>query len=123
MKSKWIKYAYLLIGVGIIGLWIMLLVTNQIPEIETALAEIIMHIIIEVSMGILCIITAVAMIKKYKYSDTLSLLSNGMLIYSVVNSSGYYIQSGNYIMVVMFGVILVFALYSSLKIKNIKSIV
>ena len=120
MKNKLLGYIYIIIGIGIIGLWIMLLSTDQVPEIETALAEIIMHIIIEVMMGIMAIISGIFLIKGLKYYKELCLLTNGLLIYSVVNSSGYYLQSSNFAMVVMFVVILAFSIYTTilLSLKN-----
>lgn len=121
MKNKWIQYVYILIGIGIIGLWIMLLMTDQVPEIETALAEIIMHILIEISLGIMCIISGVMLLKKFKNAHYFCLLTNGLLIYSVVNSSGYYIQSGDFIMVMIFALLLLLALYFSIKIIHHKN--
>jgi peptidoglycan/LPS O-acetylase OafA/YrhL len=113
MKSKIFGYIYIFIGVGIIGLWVMLLSTNQVPELETALAEIVMHIIIEVLMGIMAIISGVKLIKQCNLYREVCLITNGLLIYSVVNSSGYYIQRSNFPMIVMFGLILIFSLVST----------
>ncbi len=121
MKKKILGYIYIVIGVGIIGLWIMLLATDQVPEIETALAEIIMHIIIEATMGIMAIISGFFLLKGFKHYKEICFLTNGLLIYSVVNSSGYYIQSSNFAMVIMFGIIFAFTMYSTIMLLTNKS--
>ena len=113
MKYKFIGYLYIIIGIGIIGLWIMLLITKQVPEIETAFFEILLHIIIETIMGFLCIASGYFYFKQRRYFKELCLITNGFLIYSVINSSGYYIQSGDFFLVIMFYIILAFALYST----------
>ncbi len=104
---------YIIIGAGIIGLWMMLLGTDQVPELETAKAEIIMHIIIEITMGLMALLTSFLMLKKSKLFKEVCLLTNGLLIYSVVNSSGYYMRSGDDVFVLMFAMILIFCIYST----------
>ena len=111
--KKVISIIYIVIGVGIIGLWIMLLSTNQVPELETELASIVFHIVIELTMAMMCIITGLSLIRKYSWSTGVLLVTNGMLIYSVINSSGYYVELQNYGMVGMFFVIFIFVFFTS----------
>lgn len=110
--KKVISIIYIIIGIGILGLWMMLLLTNQVPELETEPAAIILHIIIEVIMGVACIITGIVQLKKWQYRKETLLLTTGMVLYSVVNSSGYYINLNSYGMVVFFAFILLFSVYS-----------
>jgi len=106
-KNKIISIFYFIVGIGIIGLWIMLFATNQIPELETEPVSIAFHIVIEVSMGIMSILTGYFILKNHKFSQVFLLFTAGMLSYSVINSSGYYGDLGNFAMIVMFGVILI----------------
>lgn len=112
-KDVLISIIYTIIGIGIIGLWIMLLGTNQVPELETEPIAIVFHIVIECIMGILSILSSIWLFRRRKYYKQLILFTNGLLAYSVVNSSGYYGDRGEVGMIVMFGFILGFILYSS----------
>jgi len=46
------------------------------------------------------------------WAPTVFYLSVGMLIYTVINSPGYFVQQGQWSMVVMFSIILVLAMIS-----------
>jgi hypothetical protein len=112
---------YIIIGIGIIGLWTMLLLTDQVPELETEPWSIAFHIVIETTMALCAIWTGVAMIKTYTYWRYLTLFTNGLLVYSVVNSSGYYGDLGQFPMMIMFAIILGFTLVVSYLIVTQKS--
>jgi len=98
------------VGVSMLGMWLMLLTTGQVPELETIPKEIIMHIIIESITAILMIISGIGLLKKTNWSSNIYLFTSGMLTYTVVNSAGYYLQTNDYIFIAMFGTILVFQL-------------
>lgn len=100
-----------LIGISIIGLWVMLYVTGSIPELETEPISIYFHLVAEVLMGLLMVISGIALIIKKRWGKPLYLLANGLVIYSVINSSGYYANMGNWSMVVMFGIIFILSSY------------
>ncbi len=112
-NDKMISIIYIVIGIGIILLWSMLIGTSQVPEFETEPVAIVFHIVIESTMGIFAILSGIWVLKKYKYSQHLVLFTNGMLMYSVVNSSGYYGDLKQYGMIAMFAFILGFIIYSS----------
>ncbi len=90
------------IGAGILGLWGMLLITGNVPELVSAPISITFHLIAELSMGILMLISGIALLKASKWSSWLFVLSSGLVIYAVINSAGYYGQFGNWPMVMMF---------------------
>lgn len=96
----------ILIGVSVLALWVFLLSTNQVPEIISEPASIYAHIAAEAVMALLLVISGFSLIRNWKWSRQIYYISSGLLIYSTINSSGYYIQSGNLSMVVVFGLIL-----------------
>lgn len=104
---------YLIIGIGIIGLWTMLLLTGQVPELETTPIAIRFHIVIEVLMALMSIFTAGLMYKQSVLYKQVMLLTNGMVFYSVVNSSGYYAENLNIPILVMFFVIVLYVIWTS----------
>ena len=97
----------LIIGIGIIGLWMMLVISKQVPEIKTEPIAIGFHIIIENIMGILSLISGVILFIDLACGSLLFILSSGLVIYAVINSAGYYGQKKQWPFVGMFGVILI----------------
>ena len=79
----------LIIGVGIIGLWLMLIFTRQIPEIKTEPIAIGFHIVVESIMGILSVLSGIILLLDLTWGALLFILASGLVIYAVINSSGY----------------------------------
>ena len=115
LETRVLPLAYGAIGLGILGLWAMLLGTDQVPELRTARVEISFHVAIESAMGLCALLTAAALARGWAHRRALALFTNGMLAYSVVNSAGYYAQAGDLGMVGMFALLLAFALSSSVR--------
>jgi len=88
----------LIVGVGIVGLWIMLLVTHQVPEIETGDRAIRFHITAEFLLGITLIISGLLLLLggEGHPARILAAAALGGMIYSTVNSSGYYATKANW---------------------------
>ena len=101
------------IGILVIGFWIMSLSTGNVPELETEPIEIYFHLSSEFLMAILAIISGIGLLKKQKWADLLFVLSSGMVIYSVINSSGYFGNDNEWAMVIMFMVLLVLSALTS----------
>lgn len=97
----------LIIGFSIIALWTVLLMSGQVPELVTEPLSIYFHIAAEILMAGLLIICGIGFMNKKKWSLKLFQVSSGLVIYSVINSAGYYAQSGNLLMVAMFMVLLI----------------
>lgn len=119
--NKGYGITYVVIGVGIIGLWIMLLLTNQVPELETEPWSITTHLIIEIVMALFALWTGISIIKQLSYWNRLILFTNGLLTYSVVNSSGYYGDLGQFSMMIMFAIILGFVSWTSILVVTQKN--
>ncbi len=106
MKTAIGIYA-LVVGLGVLGLWTMLLLGGQVPELETEPASIATHMTAEGLMAVLLIASGIGLFLKRRFAPHLMLLSSGMVIYSVINSSGYYLEQNNIGMVGMFAVLAV----------------
>lgn len=100
----------LVIGFSIIILWSILLLSDQVPELTTEPASIYMHMAAELIMAIMMIVSGILLVKDQKNAIRSFTLSSGLLTYSVINSSGYYIENNNISMVIVFAVILIFTL-------------
>ena len=97
----------IIIGIGIIGLWIMLYRTKQIPELKTEPIAIKFHLTAEMTMGLLCLTSGIFLLLGVSWSPYLYITAMGLVIYAVINSAGYYGQNKQWLFVVMFIVILI----------------
>jgi len=96
----------ILVGLSMIGMWAYLLLTDQVPASEKPWA-ITFHLIAEFSTAVLLIVSGAGLWLNSEWAKRLSLISLGMLLYSVVASPGYYAQKNNLPMVVMFVVFII----------------
>ena len=100
----------IIVGLGMIGWWSFAITTDQIPELATAPFEVYLHLTAEFSTALLLVIGGVAALRKCDWAGTVHTFSLGMVLYAVIQASGYYIQRSQWGFVIMFGLIAVFAL-------------
>jgi len=94
--------------------WGFFIVTGNVPEFETTPISIGFHISIEIITAIL-LIYASLICKKRVTRETLLLYGQGMLGYTVINSAGYFAQSGQWIFLAMFAVLLAISIYNAVQ--------
>ena len=104
MSRKLIGAYFIVVGLGMIALWSMLLLTHQAPEIVTAPWSIAMHLATEFLTGAMLVVSGVGLLARWRLARTFALIAGGMLIYTVIQSPGYYLNLGQAPMVAMFGV-------------------
>jgi len=104
--KKIIAIYQIIIGLGMIGIWILLFLSNQIPEIQTELIRITMHILAEITTGVLLISSGVYILTKKKFSSLFD-ISSGSLIYTLIVSPGYYAQKGEWAVFAIFSAMLI----------------
>jgi hypothetical protein len=109
----------IVIGISIIGLWTMLYLTNQIPELKTERVAIGFHITAEITMGVLSLLSGFFLLIGLSWAPSFFMLAMGLIVYAVINSAGYYVQKKQWAFVIMFGIILIISV--SLVILNIIS--
>jgi len=101
-------------SIGIIGMWIVFYAAGNIPELVTEPVRISMHILAEV-ITIMLIIGGIFILTGIKWGKEIYFLSMGMLIYTLIQSPGYFIETKDYGLVIMFGVMLVVAILMVVK--------
>ncbi len=99
------------VGISIIGLWTILFLNNEIPELITAPFAVSMHISAEMATAILLIIGGVGLLLKKIWAFQAYMFSMGMLFYTLIQSPGYYIERREYIFVAMFVFFIVLSLF------------
>ncbi|NHJ84323.1 MAG: hypothetical protein FK734_02600 [Asgard group archaeon] len=95
----------LFVGVAIIGLWIMLILKKEIPEIKDEPITIYFHITAEMFMGVLATVSGILLIIDLPWAPFLFIISSGLCMYAVVNSAGYYAQRKTWVFVILFAAI------------------
>lgn len=102
----------LVVGVGMIGQWILFLVTGQVPELETEPLRIRFHLAAEFATALALVAGGLALLTDQSWGRWFYLVAAGMLLYTAIVSPGYFAEKGQWAFVGMFGVVLVLALVS-----------
>ena len=97
--------------------WVFFIVTGNVPEFDTTPISIGFHISVEIITAILLIYSSL-MCKKRVKRETLLLYAQGMLGYTVINSAGYFAQSGQWIFVAMFAALLAVSIFNAIKLYD-----
>ena len=87
------------IGIAVIGMWTMILLTENIAEGRIEMG---FHLYSEFSMAILCLVSGFMLLRGRKFARETNIGSQAMVIYSVINAAGYYGQRGDTAMMAMF---------------------
>lgn len=98
-----IAWFQIAVGGGILGLWTTLLVTRQVPEISAGKRDIWFHIAAEALTAALLLAAGIWwLIDATREPRVLSAFALGGLLYTTVNSPGYYAEQRNWPAVAMF---------------------
>lgn len=95
------------VGVAIVGLWVVLLATGQVPELTTAPLEIGYHLVAELATALTLLAAGTGRHRRVAWADRLFPVALGMLLYTTVNSAGYYAGLAEWPVVGLFGVLTV----------------
>lgn len=106
VNMKFVRITSLIIGLLMISQWIFFLTTGNVPELETARVSITFHIVIELITALMLMSIFFILKKNKRRFLFMAAYIQGMLGYTVVNSSGYFVQSGDFIFLLMFIILL-----------------
>lgn len=91
------------VGVALAGLWGMLLATRQVPQITAGNRDIWFHLTAEAVTAAALIAGGVHLLASATGTATvLSGVALGALLYTTINSAGYYADRGDWSVVAMF---------------------
>ncbi len=102
----------LIVGVGILGFWLIAVASRRVPEIGQGDRAIWFHMTAEVVIGLVLVAGGVALLAvgSEPWARTLAAAAAGGMAYSTINSPGYYAREGTWGVVVAFGVLTVLAI-------------
>jgi len=102
----------ILVGILMVAQWTFFLATGSVPEVQTEPIRLAFHLAAEFATAICLIVAGGAALRSKPWSRSFLLAALGMLVYTVIVSPGYFAQQGQWPLVVMFGILLVLALFS-----------
>ncbi len=109
----------LLVGTGILGFWAVALATARVPEIGHGDRAIWFHILAELVIGVALVAGGVALlaVSGESWTRALAAAAAGGMVYSAINSPGYYAREGSW------GIVAAFAVLSLMGIAVIAALV
>ncbi|MFW5927713.1 MAG: hypothetical protein ACOCSL_00825 [Thermoplasmatota archaeon] len=108
--KKYTSIYYIFIGIPMIGMWIMFYINGQIPELNSEPVRIGMHLTAEFTTALMLILSGIALLKNWSKAIYIFQFSMGMLIYTLIQSPGYFAQQGEISFVCMFAIFILLAL-------------
>lgn len=111
---------YLLaVGVLMTGQWAFFLLSRQVPELQTAPVQTTLHLAAELSTALALILSGAGLLRRAAWARSLALLALGMLIYTLVQSPGYFAQQQVWPLVAMFAVLLLLAFVAAIHLMRL----
>jgi hypothetical protein len=108
----------MVIGVAMIAQWTLTILKGQVPTPQEdpvagrGFWDMMFHWAAEFLTAIGLVVGGLALLMGWSWALPLYLVAMGMLLYSLINSPGYFAQLRQWPMVALFGVMLVLALVS-----------
>ncbi len=97
----------IVVGLLICGQWAFFLITRQVPELKTERVRVLFHIADEFLTAAVLIASGVGLLMQQSWATALYPVAAGMLLYTIIVSSGYFAQRRVWLIVGMFAVLLV----------------
>lgn len=90
----------IIIGLVMLGLWLVLWALGDIPEMTTRPWETAMHLTAEFVAAGLLVVSGTGLLLKARWAERVNVFASGMLVYSLIQSPGHYLQRNAGIFVV-----------------------
>ncbi len=104
----------IVVGLLIFGQWAFFLITRQVPELKTERVRVLFHIVDEFLTAVMLLVSGLGLLTQQAWAPALYPLAAGMLLYTIIVSSGYFAQKRAWPIVGMFAVLLVLTGFSLL---------
>ena len=111
---KFVKISSFVIGFLMFIQWIFFLATGNVPELASQSRAIAFHLAAEFLTAACLIASGIRLSGSRPFSRIPAAFAQGMLGYTAVNSSGYFVQNGAPLFLVMFGGILIIAVLNGI---------
>ncbi len=115
MIKKFAAVYSIVVGVSLIAMWIIFYVTGSIPELTTEPARILMHITAEIVTAAALIIAGSGLLAGKTWGYEVYLVATGALLYTMIQSPGYFLHIGQAGFVGMFFVLFILTAFLLIK--------
>ncbi len=105
----------IIVGISMVLMWLVFYFTGSIPELATEPARIAMHLAAEFATAIALIVGGWGLLKIKPWGEQIYLLATGALLYTMIQSPGYFLHNGETGLVVMFAALIMLALFILVK--------
>ena len=102
----------IVVGLAMIGQWLFLYLSKNIPELKDEPIRISFHMAAEIITALCLIISGIGLLAGLGWSKNLFLVSLGMLFYTAIVSPGYFAQKGDWKWLGMFATLIAAGLVS-----------
>jgi hypothetical protein len=109
LSMKFTAWFCLIVGVFILTSWFFFLAAGQVPELATEPYAIAAHLVAEAATAVALIAAGVGLLRQRGWAPPVALVGLGMLIYTVINSSGYFAEQRDWPPVFIFALLLLLA--------------
>ncbi len=110
-KTKSAAIFAIVVGISMLGMWTVFYLTGNIPELETKPVELAFHLFAEFITAVLLISAGAGLLKATSWGYNLYLIAAGMVLYTMIMSPGYFLQTGDVAFLIMFGVLIILTFY------------
>jgi hypothetical protein len=97
----------IVVGLLIVGQWAFFLITRQVPELKTERVRVLFHIADEFLTAAVLIASGLGLLARQAWATALYPVAAGMLVYTIIVSSGYFAQKRVWPIVGMFAVLFI----------------
>jgi hypothetical protein len=111
----------IIVGFIMIVQWVFSIVTGGVPEMQSEPWRIALHLAAEFTTALMLIVSGIASLNSIAWGKKVLLVGLGMVIYSEIVSPGYFAQLGQWVLVVMFAVLLFGAVFGVMKLLQEKT--
>ena len=82
----------IVVGLLIFGQWAFFLITRQVPELKTERVRVLFHIADEFLTAAVLIASGIGLFVQQSWATAIYPVAAGMLLYTIIVSSGYFAQ-------------------------------
>jgi hypothetical protein len=115
---KFAAWYSIIVGVFMFAQWGFFLAAGQVPEVQTEPIRLAFHLAAEAATALALILSGIGLLRGWRRARQAAFIALGMLCYTVIISPGYFAQQGTWLLVGLFALVFILALYSLIKIGH-----
>jgi len=99
---RFAAWSSIIVGAMMLLQWAFFLGTGSVPEVDSEPVALVFHLVAEGATSLVLLYAGLALLRSGRSGIAVGLVGNGMLLYTVIVSPGYFAQIGQWPLVGMF---------------------